>query len=57
MALADIELAKIVLEAVERKQARSRKEQKEFELIIAEKGGDCKATGEEKVMPCGFGRR
>ena len=38
VALADIELAKIVLEAVERKQAKEQeKEQKEFELVIAEK--------------------
>lgn len=38
VALADIELAKIVLEAVERKQVKEQeKEQKEFELVIAEK--------------------
>lgn len=38
VALADIELAKIVLEAVERNQAKEQeKEQKEFELVIAEK--------------------
>ncbi|MBX3237520.1 MAG: prohibitin family protein [Nitrospiraceae bacterium] len=41
VALADIELAKIVLEAVERKQAKEQeKEQKEFELIIAEKDAE-----------------
>lgn len=41
VALADIELAKIVLEAVERKQAKEQeKEQKEFELVIAEKDAE-----------------
>jgi regulator of protease activity HflC (stomatin/prohibitin superfamily) len=41
VALADIELARIVLEAVERKQAKEQeKEQKEFELIIAEKDAE-----------------
>ncbi len=41
VALADIELAKIVLESVERKQAKEQeKEQKEFELIIAEKDAE-----------------
>lgn len=41
VALADIELAKLVLEAVERKQAKEQeKEQKEFELIIAEKNAE-----------------
>lgn len=41
VALADIELAKVVLEAVERKQAKEQeKEQKEFELIIAEKDAE-----------------
>ena len=37
VALTDIELAKIVLEAVERKQTSNRKkQQKEFKLVIAE---------------------
>jgi len=41
VALADIELAKIVLEAVERKQSKEQeKEQKEFELTIAEKNAE-----------------
>lgn len=41
VALADIELAKVVLEAVERKQAKEQeKEQKEFELVIAEKDAE-----------------
>lgn len=41
VALADIELAKVVLDAVERKQAKEQeKEQKEFELIIAEKDAE-----------------
>lgn len=41
VALADIELAKVVLDAVERKQAKEQeKEQKEFELIIAEKNAE-----------------
>jgi len=41
IALADIDLAKVVLEAVERKQAKEQeKEQKEFELIIAEKDAE-----------------
>lgn len=41
IAMADIELAKVVLEAVERKQAKEQeKEQKEFELIIAEKDAE-----------------
>lgn len=41
VALADIELARIVLEAVERKQSKEQeKEQKEFELIIAEKNAE-----------------
>ncbi len=41
VALADIELAKIVLEAVERKQSKEQeKEQKEFELVIAEKDAE-----------------
>jgi regulator of protease activity HflC (stomatin/prohibitin superfamily) len=41
VAMADIELAKVVLEAVERKQAKEQeKEQKEFELIIAEKDAE-----------------
>ena len=41
VALADIELAKIVLEAVERKQAKEQeKEQKEFELVIAERDAE-----------------
>jgi regulator of protease activity HflC (stomatin/prohibitin superfamily) len=41
VALAEIELAKIVLEAVERKQAKEQeKEQKEFELTIAEKDAE-----------------
>jgi len=41
VALADIELAKVVLAAVERKQAKEQeKEQKEFELIIAEKDAE-----------------
>lgn len=41
VAMADIELAKLVLEAVERKQAKEQeKEQKEFELIIAEKDAE-----------------
>ena len=40
-ALADIELAKIVLEAVSGSPPRSReKEQKEFELVIAEKDAE-----------------
>jgi regulator of protease activity HflC (stomatin/prohibitin superfamily) len=41
VALADIELSKVVLDAVERKQAKEQeKEQKEFELIIAEKDAE-----------------
>jgi len=41
VAMADIELAKLVLEAVERKQAKEQeKEQKEFELVIAEKDAE-----------------
>jgi regulator of protease activity HflC (stomatin/prohibitin superfamily) len=41
VALAEIELAKIVLEAVERKQAKEQeKEQKEFELVIAERDAE-----------------
>jgi regulator of protease activity HflC (stomatin/prohibitin superfamily) len=41
IALADIDLAKVVLDAVERKQAKEQeKEQKEFELIIAEKDAE-----------------
>ncbi len=41
VALADIELAKLVLEAVERKQAKEQeKEQKDFELVIAEKDAE-----------------
>jgi regulator of protease activity HflC (stomatin/prohibitin superfamily) len=41
VALADIELAKVVLDAVERKQAKEQeKEQKEFELVIAEKDAE-----------------
>lgn len=41
IAMADIELAKVVLDAVERKQAKEQeKEQKEFELIIAEKDAE-----------------
>ena len=41
VALADIELAKIVLEAVERKQAKEQeKEQKEFELVIADRDAE-----------------
>jgi len=41
VALADIELARIVLEAVERKQSKEQeKEQKEFELTIAEKNAE-----------------
>lgn len=41
VAMADIELAKVVLDAVERKQAKEQeKEQKEFELIIAEKDAE-----------------
>lgn len=37
VAMADIELAKVVLDTVERKQTKEQeKEQKEFELIIAE---------------------
>ena len=41
VALAEIELAKIVLEAVEKKQAKEQeKEQKEFELVIAEKDAE-----------------
>jgi regulator of protease activity HflC (stomatin/prohibitin superfamily) len=41
VALADIELARIVLEAVERKQSKEQeKEQKEFELVIAEKDAE-----------------
>jgi regulator of protease activity HflC (stomatin/prohibitin superfamily) len=50
VAIADIELAKVVLDAVERKQAKEQeKEQKEFELIIAEKDAEIarrKARGE-----------
>ena len=39
--MADIEPAKVVLDAVERKQAKEQeKEQKEFELIIAEKDAE-----------------
>jgi regulator of protease activity HflC (stomatin/prohibitin superfamily) len=41
VALADIELAKVVLEAVERKQAKEQeKEQKEFELVIADRDAE-----------------
>src|SRR6476659_3434513 len=41
VALADIELAKIVLEAVERKQAKEQeKEQKGFELVIADRDAE-----------------
>ncbi|MDF0652692.1 MAG: peptidase [Nitrospira sp. LK265] len=41
VALADIDLSRVVLEAVERKQAKEQeKEQKEFELIIAEKDAE-----------------
>lgn len=41
VALADVELAKVVLDAVERKQAKEQeKEQKEFELVIAEKDAE-----------------
>ena len=41
VALADIELARIVLEAVEKKQSKEQeKEQKEFELVIAEKNAE-----------------
>jgi regulator of protease activity HflC (stomatin/prohibitin superfamily) len=41
VALADIELAKLVLEAVERKQSKEQeKEQKDFELVIAEKDAE-----------------
>lgn len=41
VAMADIELAKVVLDGVERKQAKEQeKEQKEFELIIAEKDAE-----------------
>ena len=41
VALADIELAKVVLDAVERKQAKEQeKEQKEFELIIADRNAE-----------------
>lgn len=41
VALADIELAKIVLEAVERKQSKEQeKEQKEFELVIADRDAE-----------------
>lgn len=41
IALADIDLARVVLDAVERKQAKEQeKEQKEFELIIAEKDAE-----------------
>ena len=41
VAMADIQLAKVVLDAVERKQAKEQeKEQKEFELIIAEKDAE-----------------
>ncbi|MBS0184352.1 MAG: prohibitin family protein [Nitrospira sp.] len=41
IAMADIQLAKVVLDAVERKQAKEQeKEQKEFELIIAEKDAE-----------------
>ncbi|MBS0152238.1 MAG: prohibitin family protein [Nitrospira sp.] len=41
VAMADIELAKVVLDAVERKQAKEQeKEQKEFELTIAEKDAE-----------------
>ena len=50
IAMADIELAKVVLDAVERKQAKEQeKEQKEFELIIAEKDAEImrrRASGE-----------
>ena len=41
VALAEVELAKLVLEAVERKQAKEQeKEQKDFELVIAEKDAE-----------------
>lgn len=41
IAMADIELAKVVLDAVERKQAKEQeKEQKEFELIIADRDAE-----------------
>lgn len=41
VALADIELAKVVLDAVERKQSKEQeKEQKEFEVLIAGKDAD-----------------
>ncbi len=41
VALADIELARIVLEAVEKKQSKEQeKEQKEFELVIATKNAE-----------------
>lgn len=54
VALADIELAKIVLEAVERKQAKEQeKEQKEFELVIAEKDAEIarrRARGERDAV-------
>ncbi|MFO0698169.1 MAG: prohibitin family protein [Nitrospira sp.] len=41
VAMADIELAKVVLDAVERKQAKEQeKEQKEFELIIADRDAE-----------------
>ena len=41
VALADIELARIVFEAVERKQAKEQeKEQKEFELVIADRDAE-----------------
>ena len=50
IALADIDLAKVVLDAVERKQAKEQeKEQKEFELIIASKDAEImrrRASGE-----------
>ncbi len=41
VALTDVELARLVLEAVEHKQAKEQeKEQKEFELVIAEKNAE-----------------
>jgi regulator of protease activity HflC (stomatin/prohibitin superfamily) len=41
VALAEIELARLVLEAVERKQSKEQeKEQKDFELVIAEKDAE-----------------
>jgi len=50
VALADIELAKLVLDAVERKQSKEQeKEQKEFEVLIANKDADImriRASGE-----------